>query len=125
MARKDNRGRNLRTGEGQRPDGHYLYRYTDSQTGKRESFYHTDLAELRKMEKEVARDMDDGIATASDAKKMEVNTLFEKYLSVRKLSDSTRSNYVRMWDIHIKDDLGKMKVMQVRPSHIKALFQAI
>ena len=27
MARKDNKGRNLKTGESQRPDGRYMYRY--------------------------------------------------------------------------------------------------
>ena len=29
MARKDNKGRNLKTGEYQRPDGRYEYRYKD------------------------------------------------------------------------------------------------
>ena len=35
MARKDNKGRNLKTGESQRPDGRYMYRYKDEITGKR------------------------------------------------------------------------------------------
>nr|WP_243251364.1 integrase DNA-binding domain-containing protein [Ruminococcus sp. 1001713B170207_170306_F5] len=35
MARKDNKGRNLKTGESQRPDGRYMYRYKDELTGKR------------------------------------------------------------------------------------------
>ena len=35
MARKDNKGRNLKTGEYQRPDGRYEYRYKDEITGKR------------------------------------------------------------------------------------------
>lgn len=37
MARKDNKGRNLKTGEYQRPDGRYEYRYKDEITGKRNS----------------------------------------------------------------------------------------
>ena len=35
MARKDNKGRNLKTGEYQRPDGRYEYRYKDEITGNR------------------------------------------------------------------------------------------
>ena len=34
MARKDNKGRNLKTGEYQRPDGRYEYRYKDEITGQ-------------------------------------------------------------------------------------------
>lgn len=47
MARKDNKGRNLRTGESQRSDGRYMYRYKDEITGKRITIYDMDLASLR------------------------------------------------------------------------------
>ncbi len=122
MARKDNRGRNLRTGESQRADGRYDYRYIDQKTGKRVTIYSTDLAELREMEKKVQREVDDGLITTSDMKKLDVNTLFENYLSLRELVDSTRVNYIRMWELHVKDELGRMRVAQVRPSHVKALY---
>ena len=49
MARKDNKGRNLKTGEYQRPDGRYEYRYKDEITGKRNSVYAADLASLRQL----------------------------------------------------------------------------
>ena len=39
MARKDNKGRNLKTGEYQRQDGRYEYRYKDEITGKRNSLF--------------------------------------------------------------------------------------
>lgn len=55
MARKDNKGRNLKTGEYQRPDGRYEYRYKDEITGKRNSVYAADLASLREMEKKSIR----------------------------------------------------------------------
>lgn len=51
MARKDNKGRNLRTGESQRSDGRYMYRYKDEITGKRITIYDMDLASLREQEK--------------------------------------------------------------------------
>ena len=57
MARKDNKGRNLKTGEYQRPDGRYEYRYKDEITGKRNSVYAADLASLREMEKKINKDM--------------------------------------------------------------------
>ena len=39
MARKDNKGRNLHTGESQRNDGIYMYRYTDIRSGRRQTIY--------------------------------------------------------------------------------------
>ena len=79
MARKDNKGRNLKTGEYQRPDGRYEYRYKDEITGKRNSVYAADLASLREMEKKINKDMDDLLITDSSVKKLTVNTLFERY----------------------------------------------
>ncbi|MBD5491147.1 MAG: tyrosine-type recombinase/integrase [Lachnospiraceae bacterium] len=87
MARKDSRGRNLRTGERQRENGLYEYRYNDPVTGK-----------------------------------MDVNTLFERYIEARKLADQTRENYIRMWNCHVKDEIGRMKVVEVRPSHVKLFY---
>lgn len=55
MARKDNKGRNLRTGESQRSDGRYMYRYKDEITGKRITIYDMDLASLREQEKRSIR----------------------------------------------------------------------
>lgn len=48
--RKDNKGRNLRTGESQRKDLTYQYRYTDG-SGKRKCVYAPTLQELREKEK--------------------------------------------------------------------------
>jgi len=36
--RRDNKGRILRNGEAQRPDGKYMYRYTDN-NGRRQTIY--------------------------------------------------------------------------------------
>ena len=48
--RKDNKGRILKTGESQRKDLIYQYRYTDIH-GKRQTIYSSDLKELREKEK--------------------------------------------------------------------------
>ena len=54
MKRKDNRGRILKTGERQRKDLIYQYRYTDS-CGKRHTVYAPTLEGLRKKEEEINR----------------------------------------------------------------------
>lgn len=46
--RKDNKGRNLRTGESQRKDGRYMYRWTVD--GKEQTVYAAKLDELREKE---------------------------------------------------------------------------
>ncbi len=92
MARKDNRGRNLRTGESQRKDGLYMYRYKDERTGRRLAVYSPDLAELRKKEKEIEKDQSEGILTDTQFKNMTLNDLFEIHMDTRKLAESTHVN---------------------------------
>lgn len=122
MARKDNKGRNLHTGESQRNDGIYMYRYTDIRSGRRQTIYAGDLPELRVKEKQIAKDLDDNILTDSAAKNMTVNSLFQYYMATKEWADSTSGNYVKMWNNHVKDDLGNMKVVQLLPSHVKAFY---
>lgn len=123
MARKDSKGRNLRIGESQRKiDGLYMYRYTDTRSGKRQTVYAGDLLELREKEKQIAKDMDDNILTDAAIKKMTINTLFERYMQTKKLADTTRINYTNMWNGHVKDDIGNIKVIQLRSSHVKAFY---
>ena len=122
MARKDSRGRNLRTGESERKDGIYMYRYTDVKSGKRQTIYAGDLPELREKEKQIAKYLDDNILTDTAIKKMTLNTLFERYMQTRRFYSSTKINYENMWDIHVKNELGNIKVVQLRPSHIKTFY---
>ena len=50
--RRDNKGRILRTGESQRKNGMYEFRYTDANK-KRRSIYDMDLMKLRQKEDEI------------------------------------------------------------------------
>lgn len=79
--RKDNKGRILRTGESQRKDLIYQYRYTDIR-GKRQTIYSSDLKELREKEKTIQKQLDDGIDYA--AGKITVLALLERYISFKK-----------------------------------------
>lgn len=125
MARKDNRGRNLRTGESQRKDGLYMYRYKDERTGRRLAVYSPDLAELRKKEKEIEKDQSEGILTDTQCKNMTLNDLFEIHMDTRKLAESTQANYRRMWNSLVRNELGQMKVVQVRPSHVRLFYSRL
>ena len=58
--RKDSKGRILKTGESQRKDGIYMYRYSDIR-GKQKTIYSNDLKELREREALIQRDSFDGI----------------------------------------------------------------
>ena len=78
--RKDHKGRILRTGEGQRKDLIYQYRYTDIR-GKHQTVYSSDLRELREKEKEIQKHLDAGIGYA--AGKITVIELVERYIGLK------------------------------------------
>ena len=93
--RKDNKGRILRTGESQRKDLIYQYRYTDIR-GKRQTVYSSDLKELRKKEKEIQKQLDDGIDYATG--KINVIQLLERYISIKQgVRYNTKVGYTREW----------------------------
>ena len=125
MARKDNKGRNLRNGENQRADGRYMYRYLDEMTGKRVTIYDTDLASLRKREKEIEKDLDDQLLTDSFARKMTLNSLFERYMATKELKERTRRNYLNMWKIRVRDEIGNIRVVQLKASHIRVFYSKL
>ena len=81
MKRKDNKGRVLKTGESQRKDLIYQYRYRDCR-GKRKTIYASTLQELRQKEKEIQKQVDDGIDY--EAGQITVIELLEKYISLKK-----------------------------------------
>ena len=124
-SRKDHKGRKLREGESWRNDGRYSYRYTDKRTGKRVTTYAMDLPELREKEKQIAKDMEDNILTDGAAKKLTLNALFDQYMDTRELTESTRMNYIKIWNNRVKDEIGNSKVVQLRPSHVKAFYSKL
>ncbi len=122
--RRDDRGRLLRTGEGQREDGRYSYRYTDL-SGKRKMVYALTLADLREKEKKIARDLEDGIDTEKG--EMTLNELFDLYMGTKtRLRDSTRHNYLQMWDSLVKESvLGEMKINSIKQIHIRQFYTSM
>lgn len=124
MARKrrtDNRGRVLRTGESQNKDGRYCFKWTDG-TGKRNTTYSVNLAELREKEKQIQRDMEDGISCHEGS--ITLNQLFKMFMSTKSsIRESSKCNYENFWTISVKTSvLGEMKISQIKQIHIKRLY---
>ena len=90
--RTDNKGRLLRNGEVQRKeDNRYLYRYTDL-SGKKRTVYALTLVELREKEKQIERDLHDGIDNIRSD--MTLNQLFRMYMETKSdLKEGTRRTY--------------------------------
>lgn len=121
--RKDNKGRILKDGESQRKqDGRYLYRYTAA-SGERRTVYALTLGELREKEKQIERDLQDGI-DGSKAN-MTLNELFSKYMDTKSLRESTRCNYLATWRNMVSKDLGSMKICAIKQLHIKGFYAGL
>ena len=125
MARKDNKGRNLKTGEYQRPDGRYEYRYKDEITGKRVTIYDMDLASLCEQEKKINKDIDDQLITDTSVKKLTVNGLFERYMATKNIREKTKKDYWRTWNYRIKNTLGNIRVVDFKTSHVRTFFSGL
>jgi len=130
MARKkaskryDNKGIVLKTGEYQRKDGMYLYKYKDT-TGKQRIIYSATLAELRAKKEQTEQDLKDGIKTAKE-NNLTVNDMFDKYIVTKtELKDSTRNNYKYMYEHYIRDSFGKKMLASVKYSDVKAFYTSL
>ena len=116
--RRDDRGRVLKKGEVQRAsDKRYMYTYTDPM-GRRRFIYANDLTELREKEKKLVKDQMDGLDLYV-AGKATVNDTFDRYLSTKfQLRETTRSNYIYMYDKYVRETFGKKKIAEIKYSHV-------
>lgn len=116
--RKDLRGRSLRKGEMQRSsDKRYAYSYTDP-LGRRKYIYANDLVALREKEKQLMRDQLDGLDIYV-AGKATVNFVFDRYMNTKaNLRQTTRSNYLYMYERFIRDTFGNKKIAEVKYSDV-------
>ena len=128
--RRDSKGRILRTGESQRKDGRYAYKYTDS-TGKPQFVYAWKLVatdktpagkrddiSLREKEKEINQDIADGIDTVG--KKMTVCQLYAKQNSQRAdVKRGTKKQREYLMGLLRDDPLGRKSIDAVKPSDAK------
>ena len=119
--RKDNKGRNLRTGESQRKDGRYMYRWTVN--GKEKTVYALTLSELREKESQIQRDAAYGINT-SIANSLLLNDMYDRWLSIRTdLRPTSKASYISVYETHIKDGLGQKKLSKIKYSDLYDFFR--
>lgn len=122
--RKDSKGRVLQKGESQRQNGLYVYQYKDI-LGKRKSIYNRDLSVLRKEERKIIRDIEDGINSYGE--EITLNQLFDRYMMLKKdLANATRMNYIGLWEYRIrKQPLGNKKIALIKKSDILNFFSEL
>ena len=130
MKRQDSKGRNLRLGESHRKDGRYVYKYTDifgkprfeyawklvptdkTPAGKR------DDKSLREKEKQIKKDLDDGIDTIGG--KMTVCQLYAKKNNQRKnIKRNTKIGRQYLMNALENDPLGMRAIDTVKQSDAK------
>lgn len=131
IKRKDNRGRNLRTGERQRKDGRYLYSFRDAVTGKIRYVYswklerHDKMPEgkpmdlsLREKEKLIEKELRDGISY--EAGDITVIELVERYIAQkRNVRPTTKNGYKTVVNRLKNDAFGMKKINSIKTSDAK------
>ena len=129
--RRDNKNRILRTGESQRSDGKYMYRYVDA-NGKTQCLYSWRLVKtdtvpegkrdngaLRDIEKKVQRDLDDDIVPEGDG--LTVLSLVQKYVSQKTgVKQTTQAGYGTVINVLKADPFGNKRIDKVKLSDAKA-----
>jgi integrase len=122
--RKDNKGHKLKKGERLREDGRYGYRYLDL-NGNRREIYEKSLTELRIREKQIEDEQEFEMSISPDLRNKTLNDLFDVYVEMRKLADTTYENYKRMWDSIVRNELGNELVYNIKPSTIKMFYSRL
>lgn len=128
--RRDNKGRVLRVGEQQRPDGRYLYTCKDNR-GEKQFLYSwkleptdkipqgkKDSLSLREMEKEIQKKAYE--ATAYQNGDITVKELVKRYISTKNgVRHNTAAGYKTVMNILEKEEFGKKKIGDVKVSDAK------
>ena len=122
--RKDSKGRVLRSGESQRPNGTYEFQWRDNKK-KKHSKYAKTLEELRRKEAEIQRDIGDGIDYA--AGEQTVSDLVARYMKLRSCKLKTNSLRAYGSAINIINDapIGRAKIRDVKKSDVQAWFMEL
>ncbi|MCJ0405318.1 site-specific integrase [Clostridioides difficile] len=130
VKRRDSKGRLLKSGESQRPDGRYAYKYTDT-FGEQKFVYSWKLVptdkipagkradiSLREKIKQIQKDLDDGIDTIG--KKMTVCQLYAKYVRQRgNVKRGTQKSRQQLMKLLSEDKLGAASIDSVKLSDAK------
>lgn len=128
--RRDNKNRVLQTGESQRKDGRYAYKYVDNHkkaqfvyawklvpTDKTPAGKREDLS-LREKEKQIQKDLDDGIDSKSG--KMTVCELYDMHIRHNgNVTPNTERNRKELMRIISNDKFGGYAIENVKMADVK------
>ena len=118
--RKDSKNRVLRSGESQRKDGTYMYRYTDVR-GKRVCVYARTLEDLRVKEQTIQKELNDGIDYT--AGEIIVLDLLKRYIATKTgVRYNTKVGYQFVLNLVSKENFGFLKIRDIKPSDAKQWF---
>lgn len=121
--RYDKKRRLLKTGESERPDGYYQYRFTDRK-GQRHTITSATLEDLRKREEQIIRDKADGIR--ADAKNVTLDDMFELWSRLKRgLKGNTYQNYCYMYRTFVGPEIGRFRITTLKRSDIKAFYNSL
>lgn len=121
--RKDKNRIVLRTGEGQRPNGTYEYRWTDEEH-KRRRVYAKTLEELREKEEEILKDRNHGIK--AEARYKTLNELFDVWKQLKRgLKDNTFQNYQYVYNMFVRPGFGKNRISEIKKSDVKRFYNLL
>lgn len=121
--RFDTRRRMLKTGEYEKADGSYIYRWTDRQ-GTRHSFTARTLEELREKEEQQRVDKHDGIR--AEAAYATINDVYKLWCEMKRgLKDNTFQNYRYMYEMYVEPDLGRLRVRTLKKSDVKRFYNVL
>ena len=123
--RRDNKGRKLWTGESQRKDGKYEYKYQDA-LGKRRTVYSWRLTpadttpknkkndlSLREKEKQIQKELNESLVP--NGGNLTVLRLVEKYVAQKRgVRHNTKANYNFVINIIKKEAFGQKRIDKVR-----------
>lgn len=117
--RKDNKGRILRSGESQRKDLTYMYRYIDND-GTRRSVYAPSLIELREKEDVIASRLRSGVIAGAC---ITVGELVKQYIDTkRNLKHTTAKSYDIAYRHIMESSFAKLDVTKVTKSAVKRFY---
>lgn len=121
--RTDDKRVRLYTGESQRANGTYMYRWTDD-VGKRHYIYAPTLEKLREEEKLIIVDEHDGIK--QENKTLTLNDLFQLWRETKRgIKDNTFQNYIYMYNLIVAPSFGKNRVQQIKKSDVKKFYNKL
>jgi len=113
----------LQTGEFQRKDNQFAYRYTDEQ-GKRKTIYAPTINALREKRKALESDKSEGLVTSGRAKTLD--DAYEEWKKVKRgIRDHTMNNYVWQYETWVKGGFGCRKLRDITSVDVRSFYNSL